>query len=45
MPKPKFKTIQFTITSEEMKRIGINFPRHVQGLYAENYKVLMKVIK
>lgn len=28
-----------------MKQIGINLIRHVQNLYEENYKTLMKEIK
>lgn len=41
--KPKLKIIQFTITPKVMK--GINFKKHVQDLYTETYKVMMKVFK
>ena len=36
------KTISFMIASETIKYLGINLTKQVKGLYAENYKILMK---
>lgn len=37
-------TILFKI-APKMKYLGINLTKHVQDLYAENYKMLMKEFK
>ena len=39
------ETLPFTITTKRIKYLGINLPREKKGLYAENYKTLMKEIK
>ena len=39
------ETIPFTITSKRIKYLGINLPKKVKDLYAENCKTLMKEIK
>lgn len=39
--KQKLKTIPFII-SQKMKYIGIKILKHVQYLYTENYKTLIK---
>jgi len=38
-------TILFTVAPKKMKYLEINLPKHVQDLYAEIYKMLMKKIK
>ena len=37
--------ITFTIATKRIKCLGINLPKEVKDLYAENYKILMKEIK
>lgn len=37
----KLKTMTFIIASKE-KCLGVNLMKHIQGLYSENYKILMK---
>ena len=39
------KTLPFTIATKRIKYLGINLPKEVKDLYAENYKTLMKEIK
>ena len=39
------ETIPFTIATKRIKYLGINLPKEVKYLYAENYKILMKEIK
>ena len=39
------ETLQFTIATKRIKYVGINLPREIKDLYAENYKTLMKEIK
>ena len=39
------ETIPYTIATKRIKYLGINLPKEVKDLYAENYKVLMKEIK
>ena len=39
------ETLPFTIATKRIKYLGINLPRETKGLYAENYKTLMKEIK
>ena len=39
------ETIPFTIATKRIKYLGINLPKEVKDLYAENYKTLMKEIK
>ena len=39
------KTITFTIATKRIIYLGINLPKEVKDLYAENYKTLMKEIK
>ena len=39
------KTFPFTIATKRIKYLGINLPKETKGLYAENYKALMKEIK
>ena len=39
------ETIPFTTAIKRIKYLGINLPKEVKGLYAENYKTLMKEIK
>ena len=37
--------IPFVTASKRIKYLGINLPRETKGLYAENYRTLMKEIK
>ena len=39
------KTLPFTIATKRKKYLGINLPKEIKDLYAENYKTLMKEIK
>ena len=39
------KTLPFTTATKRIKYLGINQPKEVKDLYAENYKTLMKEIK
>ena len=39
------ETLPFTIATRRIKYLGINLPREIKDLYAENYKTLMKEIK
>ena len=39
------ETLPFTISTKQIKYLGINLPRDTKHLYAENYKTLMKEIK
>ena len=39
------ETIPFTIETKRKKYLGINLPKEMKDLYAENYKTLMKEIK
>ena len=39
------ETFPFIIATKRIKCLGINLPREARGLYAENYKTLMKEIK
>ena len=39
------ETLSFTIATKRIKYLGINLPREIEDLYAENYKTLMKEIK
>ena len=39
------KTILFIVVSKRMKYPGINLNKVLKGLYAENYKTLIKEIK
>ena len=39
------ETIPFTIATKRIKYLGINLPKEVKDLHAENYKTLMKEIK
>jgi uncharacterized membrane protein (UPF0182 family) len=39
------KTIQFTITSKEIKYLGINLTNDMNDLHQENYKTLKKEIE
>ena len=39
------ETIAFTITKRRIKYLGINLPKEIKDLYAENHKTLMKEIK
>ena len=39
------ETIPFTTATKRIKYLGINIPKEVKDLYAENYKILMKEIK
>ena len=39
------ETIPFTTATKRIKYLGINLPKEVKDLYAENYKTLMKEIK
>lgn len=34
-----------TVTPKKIKHLGISLTKHIQDLYTENYKVLMKNIK
>ena len=38
-------TLPFTTATKRIKYLGINLPKETKGLYAENYKTLMKEIK
>lgn len=38
-------TIPVTVTVKKMRCLGINLPKLVQGLSAENYKTTMKEVK
>ena len=38
------KTNPFTMTSKQIKYLGINLPKETKDLYSENYKMLMKEI-
>ena len=39
------ETIPFTTAIKRIKYLGINLPKEVKNLYAENYKILMKEMK
>ena len=39
------ESIPFTIATKRIKYLGINLPKEMKELYAENYKTLMKEIK
>ena len=39
------ETLPFTLATKRIKHLGINLPKETKGLYAENYKTLMKEIK
>ena len=39
------ETLRFTIGTKRIKYLGINLPKEIKDLYAENYKTLMKEIK
>ena len=39
------ETLAFTIATKRIKYLGINLPKEIKDLYAENYKTLMKEIK
>ena len=39
------ETLPFTIATKRIKYLGINLPKEIKDLYAENYKTLMKEIK
>ena len=39
------ETIPFTIATKRIKHLGINLPKEVKDLYAENDKTLIKKIK
>ena len=39
------ETLPFTIATKRIINMGINLPKETKGLYAENYKTLMKEIK
>lgn len=45
MQTEKKNIVPFTITPKKMEYLGIHLPKYVQGLYAKNYKMLMKEIK
>ena len=38
-------SIPFTIATKILKYLGINLPKEIKELYAENYKPLVKEIK
>ena len=38
-------TVPFTLTTKKMKYLGIILEKHIQDLYPENYKMLMKKSK
>ena len=38
------KRIPFKITAKRKKKTGINLTKEVKGLYAENYKTLIKTL-
>ena len=39
------ETLPFTIATKRIKYLGVNLPREIKDLHAENYKTLMKEIK
>ena len=39
------ETLPFTTATKRIKHLGINLPKETKGLYAENYKTLMKESK
>ena len=39
------ETVSFTIATKRIKYLGINLPKEVKDLYAENYKTPMKEVK
>ena len=39
------ETLPFTTATKRIKYLGINLPKEIKDLYAENYKTLMKEIK
>ena len=39
------ETIPFTITTKQIKYLGINLPKERKDLYSENYRMLMKEIE
>ena len=39
------ETHRFTTATKRIKYLGINVPKEVKALYAENYKTLMNEIK
>ena len=39
------ETLPFTTVTKRIKYLGINLPKEIKDLYAENYKTLMKEIK
>ena len=39
------ETLPFTIATKRIKYLGINLPKEIKDLYAENFKTLMKEIK
>ena len=39
------ETLPFTTGTKRIKYLGINLPKEIKDLYAENYKTLMKEIK
>ena len=39
------ETLLFTTATKRIKYLGINLPKEIKDLYAENYKTLMKEIK
>ena len=38
-------TMPVPVTPKKMRCLGINLPKHVQGLSAQNYKTTMKEVK
>ena len=36
------ESLPFTIATRKIKYLGINLPKETKGLYAENYRTLMK---
>ena len=39
------EALPFTIATKRIKYLGINLPKEIKDLYAENYKTLKKEIK
>ena len=39
------ETLPFTMATKRIKYLGINLPKETKGLFAENYKTMMKEIK
>ena len=39
------ETIPSIIATWRIKYLGINLPKKAKGLYSENYKILLKIIK